>query len=64
MFPEWLKLVLFLLGYVVLMRWVLPAVGIRTCLSGACRIPGPRQPRTAIKKTAHERGADNLSRLG
>lgn len=32
MFPEWLKLVLFLLGYVVLMRWVLPAVGIPTCL--------------------------------
>ena len=39
MFPEWSKLVLFILGYVVLMRWVLSAFGISTCMSGACRIP-------------------------
>lgn len=45
MFPEWLKPVLFVLGYVVLMRWVLPALGISTCMSGACRIPeAPKKP--------------------
>jgi hypothetical protein len=31
-----LKLVIFLLGYVVLMRWVLPRLGVPTCLSGPC----------------------------
>ena len=28
--PEWLWLVLFLAAYVVLMRWVLPRLGIAT----------------------------------
>ena len=37
MFPEWSKPLLFVFGYVVLMRWILPALGIGTCMSGACR---------------------------
>jgi hypothetical protein len=38
MFPEWLKAVLFVAGYVVLMRWVLPAFGVSTCISGGCLV--------------------------
>jgi hypothetical protein len=32
------KLLLFLGGYIVLMRWVFPRLGIRTCLSGNCGV--------------------------
>ena len=28
--PEWLLISLFVLGYVALMRWVLPAMGVPT----------------------------------
>ena len=28
--PEWLVMVLFVLGYFALMRWVLPAFGVPT----------------------------------
>lgn len=28
--PEWLPIVLFLLAYVVLMKWVLPRLGVPT----------------------------------
>ena len=42
MLLEWLKPVLFVLGYVALMRWLLPALGISTCMSGSCRIPQTR----------------------
>ncbi len=28
--PEWLGLILFLVAYVVLMRWVLPRLGVPT----------------------------------
>jgi len=28
--PEWLPIVLFLLAYVVLMKWVLPRFGVST----------------------------------
>ena len=28
--PEWLLLVVFLAGYLVLMKWVLPALGVPT----------------------------------
>ena len=28
--PEWLSVLLFVLGYVVLMKWVLPRFGIPT----------------------------------
>lgn len=45
MFLEWLKPVLFVLGYVALMRWVLPALGVPTCMSGACRVPQARTPK-------------------
>src|SRR5665213_63565 len=42
MFPEWLKIVLFVAGYVVLMRWVLPGLGVSTCMMGGCRVPQAR----------------------
>jgi len=28
--PEWLPIVLFLLAYIVLMKWVLPRLGVPT----------------------------------
>ena len=28
--PEWLVMILFVVGYFALMRWVLPAVGVPT----------------------------------
>ena len=28
--PEWLVMLLFVVGYVALMRWVLPAMGVPT----------------------------------
>lgn len=28
--PEWLAAILFVLGYVVLMRWILPRFGVPT----------------------------------
>ncbi len=28
--PEWLVLLLFVLGYVILMKWVLPRFGVST----------------------------------
>jgi hypothetical protein len=28
--PEWMTIVLAVLGYIVLMRWVLPRVGVQT----------------------------------
>jgi hypothetical protein len=45
MFPQWLEPILFVAGYVALMRWVLPALGISTCMSGACRLPATTKPR-------------------
>lgn len=42
MFPEWLKAGLFVVGYVVLMRWILPSLGVSTCMSGRCRVPQDR----------------------
>ena len=34
-----MRMILFLVGYVVLMRWVLPRLGVRTCMSGNCAVP-------------------------
>ncbi len=28
--PEWLELVLFFVGYIVVMRWILPRLGMPT----------------------------------
>lgn len=28
--PEWLEVILFLAGYIVVMRWVLPRLGVPT----------------------------------
>jgi len=46
---EWVGPIVVLGVYVVLMRWVLPGLGIPTCLSGACR----RQPKLEQKTGTH-----------
>ncbi len=38
-----LRLLLFLLGYVVLMKWLLPWLGVPTCMSGACNVAARRK---------------------
>jgi hypothetical protein len=43
-----LRLILFLLGYVVLMKWVLPRLGVPTCLSGACAVPA--RPKQSVER--------------
>ncbi len=45
-----LRVLLFLLGYVVLMKWLLPWLGVTTCLSGACSVAA-RQKRGAEQET-------------
>ena len=37
------KLLFFLLGYVVLMKWLLPWFGVPTCMSGACNVAARRK---------------------
>jgi hypothetical protein len=37
------KLLLFLLGYVVLMKWLLPWLGVPTCMSGTCNVTARRK---------------------
>jgi len=52
------RLLLFLLGYVVLMKWLLPWLGVPTCMSGACNVP-------ARRKHTIEREPEDLSdRIG
>ncbi len=40
------RVLLFLVGYVVLMKWVLPWLGVGTCMSGACNIAARRKRTT------------------
>ncbi len=35
--PEWLGFVLFIVAYVVLLKFVVPRFGARTCRFGSCR---------------------------
>jgi len=37
------RLLLFLLGYVILMKWLLPWLGVPTCMSGACSVAARRK---------------------
>jgi hypothetical protein len=37
------RLLLFLLGYVVLMKWLLPWLGVPTCMSEACSVAARRK---------------------
>jgi len=37
------RLLLFLLGYVVLMKWLLSWLGVPTCMSGACNVAARRK---------------------
>ena len=46
--PDWLKAVLWVAGYIAVMRWVLPAFGIPTCMSGACQIPQKQAKPTEV----------------
>ena len=50
-----MRLLLFVLGYVVLMRWLLPWLGVRTCMSGHCNVPLSRKP-TAKQETENASG--------
>jgi hypothetical protein len=46
-------------GWIVLNMWVLPYFGIRTCMSGACRVPEmkPTELRSTVETTAREESA-------
>lgn len=44
-----LRLLLFLGGYVVLMKWLLPWLGVPTCMSGACKVTTHRNCETKKK---------------
>ena len=52
------RLLLFLLGYVVLMKWLLPWLGVPTCMSGACSVPARR------KRTIDQEPKDLSDRIG
>ncbi len=45
-----LKMILFVVGYLVVMRWVLPRFGVRTCLSGNCSANERRWGRSGEKR--------------
>ncbi len=44
-----LRLLLFLGGYVVLMKWLLPWLGVPTCMSGSCNVATHRNRETTKK---------------
>jgi len=37
-------------GWIVLQRWVLPALGIPTCMSGSCAMPTSTAERDSTRK--------------
>jgi hypothetical protein len=41
--PEWLAVVLFIAGYWVVIKWVLPKLGIASCMSGKCDVERRRK---------------------
>ena len=45
-----------LAGWIVLNVWILPLLGIQTCMSGACQVPQvkPTEPRSTIHKSVDE----------
>ena len=54
-----LRLLLFLAGYVVLMRWVLPWLGVPTCMSGTCGTPVHRARASGPKKDVSAEAAEH-----
>ncbi len=44
--------VLFFAGWIILQRWILPKLGISTCMSGACQVPAPEKINKKEDKTA------------
>ncbi len=40
-FDGWWTLLLVVAAWYVLMRWLLPGLGVPTCMSGACRTDRP-----------------------
>ena len=55
---DMVRLLLFLLGYVVLMKWLLPWLGVPTCMSGACNVAARR------KRTIEQESEDSTNRIG
>ena len=55
MSKETLFILLFLVAWIVLNRWVLPHFGVSTCMSGACGLP-PRVP--AQEQTPEQPGSE------
>jgi len=40
--PEWLAVLLFIAGYWVVMKWILPKFGVPTCMAGTCSVGSRR----------------------
>jgi len=41
---EWLWPLLLIAAYVVLMRWILPRLGVQTWMANSCRVESRRAP--------------------
>ena len=52
------RLLFFLLGYVVLMKWLLPWLGVPTCMSGSCNVAARR------KRTTEQESEEASHRIG
>jgi hypothetical protein len=55
---ELLMIGLFLVAWIALNRWVLPALGIQTCMSGGCCGDSCRVPAT-VAPTSEDEADDN-----
>lgn len=42
--PDWLFIPLVIFGYFALMKWVLPSLGVPTCMSNSCDAAFRRPP--------------------
>jgi len=50
-----------LAGWIVLQRWVLPALGVPTCMSGSCSIPPGQSGRDLSRSAATAESSDKTS---
>jgi hypothetical protein len=41
--PEWVSFVGFLLLYLIVMKWVLPKLGVPTCMANSCAVAARRK---------------------
>lgn len=58
---EWLWPLLFIAAYLVLMRWVLPRLGVPTWMVNSCRVESRRESREGRTNQAMNEGADRNS---